>query len=426
MKNPSEILVKQVTVIDPNSPFNKKKVDILISNGTISEISTKIESEDNMKIIEIDRGYVCPGLFDFSTDFQEPGNEQKETIKSGIEAAINGGFTGVGLQPTLSPARDTLSEISYCKEKSNGNPLEIIPYGTISKNGDGEELSEMYDMYTAGALAFTDHLKPVQHAGLMSRALLYAKNFNGLVISNPYDQSISPTGQMHEGITSTAMGLNGIPSLAEELQINRDISITKYNEGKIHFNIISSKESVLRIADSKNDKLNVSCGTSIYHLIFNDEHLENFTADFKMLPPLRTKEDQIALIEGIKKGVVDVITSNHQPHENEIREVEFPIAPMGCIGTQIAFPMALTYLLDELDLETIVKTMSINPRTILQTDIPVIKEGFVANLTLFDTHTEWKFDKSSNSSLSENTPMLDSTLKGKVHGTILGNYLHFS
>ena len=145
-----------------------------------------------------------------------------------------------------------------------------------------------------------------------------------------------------------------------------------------------------------------------------------------MLPPLRTKEDQIALIEGIKKGVVDVITSNHQPHENEIREVEFPIAPMGCIGTQIAFPMALTYLLDELDLETIVKTMSINPRTILQTDIPVIKEGFVANLTLFDTHTEWKFDKSSNSSLSENTPMLDSTLKGKVHGTILGNYLHFS
>ena len=165
---------------------------------------------------------------------------------------------------------------------------------------------------------------------------------------------------MHEGITSTAMGLNGIPSLAEELQINRDISITKYNEGKIHFNIISSKESVLRIADSKNDKLNVSCGTSIYHLIFNDEHLQNFTADFKMLPPLRTKEDQIALIEGIKKGIVDVITSNHQPHENEIREVEFPIAPMGCIGTQIAFPMALTYLLDELDLETIVKTMSIN------------------------------------------------------------------
>ena len=339
MKNPSEILVKQVTVIDPNSPFNKKKVDILISNGTISEISTKIESEDNMKIVEIDKGYVCPGLFDFSTDFQEPGNEQKETIKSGIEAAINGGFTGVGLQPTLNPARDTLSEISYCKEKSNGNPLEIIPYGTISKNGDGEELSEMYDMYTAGALAFTDHLKPVQHAGLMSRALLYAKNFNGLVISNPYDQSISPTGQMHEGITSTAMGLNGIPSLAEELQINRDISITKYNEGKIHFNIISSKESVLRIADSKNDKLNVSCGTSIYHLIFNDEHLENFTADFKMLPPLRTKEDQIALIEGIKKGVVDVITSNHQPHENEIREVEFPIAPMGC--QQIAHQVEL-------------------------------------------------------------------------------------
>ena len=426
MKNPSEFLVKKVTVIDPNSPFNKKKVDILISNGTIQEISSKIAPKKGIKIVDIDKGYVCPGLFDFSADFQEPGNEQRETISSGIEAAKNGGFTGIGLQPTLHPARDTLSEISYCKEKSNGTPMEIFPYGTISKNGDGEELSEMYDMYTGGALAFTDHLKPVQHAGLMSRALLYAKNFNGLVISNPYDKSISPTGQMNEGIISTTMGLNGIPSIAEELQVNRDLTLTKYNEGKIHFNVISCKESVLRIADSKNDKLNVSCGTSIYHLIFNDEDLQNFSADFKMLPPLRTKEDQIALIEGIKKGIIDVITSNHQPYENEIREVEFPISPMGCIGTQIAFPMALTYLLDELDLETIVKTMSINPRTILQTDVPVIKEGFMANLTLFDTHTEWEFDKSTNSSLSENTPMFDTTLKGKVHGTILGNYFHFS
>ncbi len=426
MKNPSKILVKQVTVVDPNSPFNKQKVDILVTNGTIGKIATQINSENSMKIIQFEKGYVCPGLFDFSTDFQEPGNEQKETIKSGIEAASNGGFTAIGLQPTLSPARDTLSEISFCTEKCKDIPLEIIPYGTISKNGNGEELSEMYDMYTGGALAFTDHLKPVQHAGLMSRALLYAKNFNGLIISNPYDKSICPTGQMHEGITSTKMGLNGIPSLAEELQINRDISLTKYNEGKIHFNVISSKESMLRIAESKNKNLNVSCGTSIYHLIFNDENLQNFTAEFKMLPPLRSKEDQIALIEGIKNGIIDVITSNHQPHENEIREVEFPIAPMGCIGTQVAFPLALTYLLDELDLETIVKTMSINPRTILQTDVPVIKKGFTANLTLFDTHSKWRFDKTNNLSLSENTPILGSTLTGKVHGTILGNYFNFS
>tara|TARA_B100000003_G_scaffold187313_1_gene182869 strand:- start:977 stop:1648 length:672 start_codon:yes stop_codon:yes gene_type:complete len=222
------------------------------------------------------------------------------------------------------------------------------------------------------------------------------------------------------------MGLPGIPSLAEELYINRDIALTNYNESKIHFNIISSKESVQKIADSKNDKINLSCGTSIYHLIFNDEDLKGFNSNFKMIPPLRTKEDQFALITGIKEGVIDVITSNHQPHENEIREVEFPLAPFGCIGTQIAFPMALTYLKDELGLETIVKCMSINPRSILQTDIPVIEEGFLANLTVFDTHTNWEFNKENNFSLSENSPLINTKLTGKVHGTILGNMSNFS
>ena len=426
MKSQTEILLKQVKVIDPNSPYHNKKVDILVDNGVIKKISNKINSTKDQKLIEFDKSFVCPGLMDMSVDFQEPGNEQKETINSGVKAAAAGGFTSVVLQPTLEPSRDKLSDIVYCKEKKHQFPVDIFPIGAISKNNNGEELAEMYDMHSAGAIAFSDYKKPIHKSGLLSRALLYVKNFNGLIISHPYDDSICTDGQMHEGVTSTSMGLPGIPSLAEELYINRDIALTNYNESKIHFNIISSKESVQKIADSKNDKINLSCGTSIYHLIFNDEDLKGFNSNFKMIPPLRTKEDQFALITGIKEGVIDVITSNHQPHENEIREVEFPLAPFGCIGTQIAFPMALTYLKDELGLETIVKCMSINPRSILQTDIPVIEEGFLANLTVFDTHTNWEFNKENNFSLSENSPIINTKLTGKVHGTILGNMSNFS
>tara|TARA_Y100000385_G_scaffold285543_1_gene345641 strand:+ start:1136 stop:2410 length:1275 start_codon:yes stop_codon:yes gene_type:complete len=419
-------LIKQATIIDPNSPHSKMVKDILIEDGVIVKIDVEIKEEKNYLIIKEDNLHVCPGLMDFSVDFSDPGNEQKETIPSGCKAAVAGGFTAIGLEPTDSPSRDNKSAIKYCSDFSEKLGVNIFPFGAISKDLKGEQLAEMYDMYQAGALAFTDNQKPIKHGGLLSRALLYTKNFNGMIISFPYDKSISPNGLMHEGETSTLLGLEGIPSLAEELFINRDIAINKYNKGRLHFNIISSKESVSSIANVKSDNLNISCGTSIYHLIFDDVMVEGFNNHFKFLPPLRSKEDRDALLSGVKDGTIDVITSYHKAHEKEITEVEFAISPFGCIGTQVAFPLALTYLQDFLGLEKIIQTMAINPRSVLQTEVPIIKEGHIADITLFNPTSKWVFSKENNLSLSENTPLLNTELNGKVIGTILKEKFHLN
>lgn len=417
-------LIKNATIIDPNSTHHNMVRDILIENGTIAEISESINSKNNYLIIEEDNLHICPGLMDFSVDFSDPGNEQKETIMSGSKAAISGGFTAIGLQPTDSPARDNKGAIKYCTDSGNELGINVYPFGALSKGLEGNQLAEMYDMNKAGALAFTDYKRPLTHAGLLSRALLYAKNFNGMIISFPYDNSISPNGQMHEGEISTNLGLEGIPSLAEELYVNRDISINKYNSGRLHFNIISCKESISEIASAKSENENISCGTSIYHLIFDDGMLDGFNSEFKLLPPLRSKKDRNALLAAVKGGTIDIITSDHQAHEKEITEVEFAIAPFGCIGTQIAFPLALTYLQDFLGLDGIVQSMAINPRTVLQTEVPIIKEGHTADITLFNPTEKWEFNKENNLSLSDNTPVMNTELTGKVIGTILKNKFH--
>ncbi|MFL2585720.1 MAG: dihydroorotase [Parvicellaceae bacterium] len=421
----SSILIKNATIIDPNSTHNNMVKDIFISNGFIKKIDTdiKISNEDHIVISE-DNLHASPGLMDFSVDFSEPGNEQKETLISGCRAALAGGFTALGIQPTFHPPRDNKGAVNYVTNSVKELGINAIPYGALSKGLNGEQLSDMYEMYNAGAKAFTDHTKPIKHAGLLSRAILYAKNFNGLIISFPHDQSISPKGLMHEGKTSTLLGLEGIPSLSEELFIERDIAINKYNEGRLHFNIISSQKSISSIAKAKKQNEQISCGTSIYHLIFDDNMLEGFNKDFKMLPPLRSNEDRNALLKGLKDGTIDIITSNHQPHEKEITEVEFAIAPFGSIGTQLAFPLALTYLKDFLGLDGIIRNMSINPRSILQTEIVMVKEGHPADITLFDPTKEWKFSKENNLSLSENTPIIETKLIGKVIGTIIKNKYH--
>ena len=419
----SSILIKNATIIDPNSNFKNLKKDIFIEDGIISRIEENIKA-DSAEIITADNLHVCPGLFDFSVDFPEPGNEQKETLKSGFISSISGGFTGLGLQPSKQTPRDQKTDILFCINSSKGLGINVVPYGALSKGLKGEQLSEMFDMYSSGSLAFTDNMEPVVHGGLFSRAILYAKNFNGLVISFPYDQSISPNGQINEGNVSTQLGLEGIPDLSEEIILNRDILINSYHEGRLHFNIVSSKKSVKQLKKAKKEQKYVSCGTSIFHLLFDDELLDGFDSRFKILPPLRTKADRNALIEGVKNGVIDVITSYHQPHEEEINEVEFSLAPFGIIGTQVCFPLALTYLSDYLGLEKIVQCMSINPRTILQCEIPIIKVGHQADITLFDPTKKWTFSKENNNSKSENTPLFGSELKASVLGTILGRNYH--
>ena len=419
----SSLLIKNVNIIDPNSDFNNSKKDILLKNGLIVKIEDNIEV-NNLDTVQEENLHVCPGLFDFSVDFPDPGNEQKETLESGLFSSKSGGFTGVGLQPTYKPARDKKSEILFCKNTTKDFGIDVVPFGAISKELKGEQLAEMFDMYNAGALAFSDNMRPVHNSGLFSRALLYAKNFNGLIISFPYEEKISPNGLINEGVVSTKLGLEGIPDLSEELMVNRDILINRYQKGRLHFNILSSKKSLKQIEVAKKTQNNLSCGTSIFHLLFDDEIIDQFDNRFKILPPFRTKEDRNALLEGVKNGTIDVITSYHQPNEKEITNVEFSLSPFGTIGTQVCFPLALTYLKEYIGLEKIVQCMSINPRTILQYEVPIIKEGYEANMTLFDPDKKWIYDKKNNTSMSENTGLFGSELNGFVHGTIHKSNYH--
>ena len=419
----SLLLIKNVNIIDPNSEFNSSKKDILIKNGLIEKIEVNIEA-NNFETVREENLHVCPGLFDFSVDFPEPGNEQRETLKSGLFSSKSGGFTGVGLQPTYQPARDKKSEILFCKNTTKDFGIDVIPFGAISKDLKGEQLAEMFDMYNAGALAFTDNMRPVHNSGLFSRALLYAKNFNGLIISFPFEEKISPNGLINEGVVSTKLGLEGIPDLSEEIMVNRDLLINRYHGGRLHFNILSSKKSLKQIEVAKKTQNNLSCGTSIFHLLFDDEIINQFDNRFKILPPFRTKEDRNALLEGVKNGMIDVITSYHQPNEKEITNVEFSLSPFGSIGTQVCFPLALTYLKEYIGLEKIVQCMSINPRTILQYEVPIIKEGYEANMTLFDPDKKWTYDKNNNTSMSENTGLFGTELNGFVHGTVHKSNYH--
>ena len=422
----SKVLLKQVCIIDPNSSHNGKILDVLIINGFINKINKSISIEEDTTIIDQKGLYISPGLFDFSVDFGEPGDEHRETLKSGCEAAIYGGFTGFGLNPTDTPPRDNKSAISFCKNFTNSLPVDAFPYGCISKDMKGEQLAEMFDMTKSGAVAFTDFNKPITQPGLLSRALLYTKNFDGLVVSFPRDPTISPNGQMNEGIYSTQMGVDGIPSLAEKTILKRDLDINEYNESRIHFNIISSESSVQEISNAKKLKHDVSCGTSIYHLLFDESMLLDFNSGFKFIPPLRTSKDRDSLLEGLKNGTIDVITSNHQPNDIESTQVEFTQASFGSIGTQIAFPLALTHLKEYIGLEGIILKMSINPRSILHLDIPIIKENHKANITIFDPSKKWIFTKKENKSLSENTPLFGTELEGQVIGTILDNQIHLN
>lgn len=419
----SSLLIKNVNIIDPNSDFNNSKKDILLKNGLIVKIEDNIQV-NNLDTVQEENLHVCPGLFDFSVDFPDPGNEQRETLESGLFSSKSGGFTGVGLQPTYKPARDRKSEILFCKNTTKDFGIDVVPFGAISKELKGEQLAEMFDMYNAGALAFSDNMRPVHNSGLFSRALLYAKNFNGLIISFPYEEKISPNGLINEGVVSTKLGLEGIPDLSEELMVNRDLLINRYHEGRLHFNILSSKKSLKQIEVAKKTQNNLSCGTSIFHLLFDDEIIDQFDNRFKILPPFRTKEDRNALLEGVKNGTIDVITSYHQPNEKEITNVEFSLSPFGSIGTQVCFPLALTYLKEYIGLEKIVQCMSINPRTILQYEVPIIKEGYEANMTLFDPDKKWIYDKNNNTSMSENTGLFGSELNGFVHGTIHKSNYH--
>ena len=412
-----DILLKSAKIIDAgNKEYHLKKRDILIKNGVIENIAPKIEGTGKVKIIDYKNLHVSIGWFDSGVSFGEPGYEERETIANGLRTAAKSGFTDVILNPNTNPVPDGSGAIVFLKNAAKGQVTSLYPIGTLTKGGAGEVLAELYDMKNSGAVAFYDFKCPLKNSNLVKIALQYAQNFDGFIYSFPQDSKIAGKGIVNEGVVSTRLGLKGIPALAEELQISRDLFILGSTGGKLHIPTISTANSVKLISDAKKKGLNVSCSVAIHNLFLTDEALEEYNSLFKVMPPLRTKSDAKALLKGLTDGVIDFVTSDHNPMNIEQKHVEFDNAAFGTLGLESAFG-ALNQLLDiEKCIEILTKGRE---RYGLAT--PILKQGYKACLTLFNPDKTYTFTEKHLFSTSKNSMFLESTLKGSVYGTINNN-----
>jgi dihydroorotase len=411
-----KLLVKQATILDTASPFNGLIKDILISDGIIAKIDDSIVA-DNAKAIEAKGLMVSNGWVDLFSHFNDPGFEYKETLETGANAAAAGGFTHVFVIPNTQPDVSSKTAVEYIVQKSKSLPVNILPLGAITKNIEGKELSEMYDMYNSGAIAFSDGLQPVQTPGLLLKALQYVKAIDAVLIQLPIDKSISKFGLMNEGITSTRLGLPGIPSIAEELMVIRDIELTKYTQSKLHITGISTAKSLQVIKEAKANGVNITCSVTPYHLVFCDEDLADYNTNLKTDPPLRSRKDMMALRQGIEEGIIDCIASHHLPQNWDEKTCEFEYASPGMIGLETAYAV-INYIFPDISAGRITDLLGSNARKIFSLTQVAIKENEQANLTLFTREGEFTYDTATVKSKCRNSPFNGRQLKGTVIGII--------
>ena len=409
------ILIKSAKIIDPNSKYHNKIMDIYIKNGNIEKIAKKITpSKKKERVFSAENLHLSPGWFDLHVNFGEPGHEHKETLETGSKAAISGGFTGVMIMPNTNPRLDNKTTIEFIKNSVKKNILDILPAGNLTKNGEGDEIVEMHDMSKAGCCAFTDDKNSINRTDVLKIAMLYSKDCNSLVMNYPNEKRMANAGHMHEGKISTSLGLKGIPSIAEEIMVNRDISLCKYTNSRLHLSYLSTKESIKKVRNAKRRSIKVSADVALHNLFLTDEKLNNFDTRYKVMPPLRNKTDNKALIKALKDDTIDVITSDHTPQDEEHKKIEFNNAANGIIGLETAFGLLGKYILPEIELTKLIEKIAINPRKILQIRNINIEEGEKANITLFDPDKKWRFTKKDIKSKSINTPFIGEELKGKA------------
>ncbi len=409
-------LIKSAKIVDPGSKNHLQKKNILIDeNGIIKKISS--ESAKAKTVIEGSDLHVSIGWFDMKANFNDPGLEQKEDLNTGRLAAAAGGFTEVALVPNTNPVIQSKNDVKYLQSGNKNELVQLHAIGAITKNCQGEDLTEMIDMHHAGAVAFSDGNKPIWNTDILLKTLQYLQKFDGLLINLPEDKYLTFFGTMHEGPTSTMLGLKGIPSLSEELIVKRDLKLLDYAGGKIHFSNISTRDALKIIKKAKQKDKNATCDVAVTHLLFDDRILVEYDSNFKVNPPLREEKDKKALLRGLMDEVIDVIVSSHEPHDEECKKLEFDLADFGMATIQTFFPMLLraTNNKDWIDL---IPKFTTNPRKILGMEIPEIKTGEAANLTVFDPGELWSLDATNNFSRSKNSPFYNQQLKGKAVAVI--------
>jgi dihydroorotase len=410
-----KILLQQVQIADPHSPHNGTIKDILIIDGLINKIDNDIK-DNSATYFNAENTIASTGWVDIFSHACDPGYEFRETLETYAEAAAAGGFTEIFTLPDNNPVTDSKTQVEYISKKSQGLKISVHPLGTVSKKREGKELSEMYDMKQSKAVAFTDGLQPVQNAGLFLKALQYVKSFNGVIIQLPQDKSINASGLMNEGIISTRMGLQGIPAIAEELIIARDIELLRYTNSSLHITGATTAKSVELIKAAKNEGLNITCSVTPYHLFFCDEDLQSYNTNLKVNPPLRNRYDMFALREAVMNGFIDCIASHHLPQDWDDKTCEFEYAKPGMIGLQTCYAAVQTALPD-LSSEQIANLFSVHARKIFGLKNSSIKEGNKADITLFNTN-EFIFSKEKNKSRSQNSAFINIPLKGNIIGIV--------
>jgi len=408
-----KILLKAAKIIDSKSDYHQLTKDILIENGIITAIEDHIDSPGSKKIA-LEELHVSPGWFDTSVSLGEPGLEDRETIANGLEVAAKSGFTSVAVNPNSKPLADNKSVVEFIVSKGRESMVDVWPIGNLTLHAEGKELAELYDMSNSGAIAFGDYNKPISNSNLLKIALLYAQNFDGLIMSFPQDANIAGSGFVHEGIQSTHLGLRSVPALAEELQIIRDLYILDYTGGRLHIPTISTEKSVKLIRDAKKQGLQVTCSVAAHNLVLDDSCLDGFDADYKVNPPLRSKKDIKALIKGLEDGTIDIITSDHNPIDIENKKLEIQNAMYGTIGLESFFGS----LNGILDLDLLIKAISSNPRKVFNRPEVKIALDEKACLSLFNPHKTYVFDADRIRSKSKNAIFKNYKMKGLAYGII--------
>ena len=416
------VIIRQAKIHSGNSPHHGKQLDILISEGRIHEISPNIATKADQEISGSDL-HVSAGWFDCFATVPDPGHEYRETLQSAASAAAAGGFTEVMVSPEAKPHRTTKTSIEYIINQSTTLPVRFYPIGGITKNLEGKELAEMYDMGKSGAMAFTDGSNPVQTPGVLLKALQYVLTNDQVIIQQPNDQSISRGGLMNEGIYSTRLGLPGAPAIAEELMIMRDLELLAYTNSKLHITGISTAKSLELIKAAKAKGLQVTCSVTPYSLLFTDADLQGYDTNFKLVPPLRGESDRDALRAGLINGDIDCIASHHTPLHQDEKDCEFEYAKPGVTGFETLFPALLEA---GIPLDTIIESITTKPRHIFNVPIPEIKEGAAAQLTVFSPTGTFTYNKQTAKSCSHNSAFLDKELTGKVIATISNHHTHLN
>ncbi|HCY89935.1 MAG TPA: dihydroorotase [Chitinophagaceae bacterium] len=414
------ILLRQARILSPGSPHHQLVRDILVEDGMIREIAENIEAP-GARVIAHDHLHVSPGWMDLFAHFCDPGLEHKETLETGAAAAAAGGFTHVCVIPNTVPAISQKAQVEYIYHRSASLTVQVMPLGSVSRNAEGKDLAEMYDMYDSGAVAFIGGTLPILSGALMAKALQYVKKINKPIIQIPDERSLSAHGLMHEGIVSTRLGLPGKPAIAEEIMIARDIELLRYTGSALHLTGISTRKGLQLIRDAKSEGLNLTCSVTPYHLSFTDEDLTGYDTNLKVYPPLRSADDRAALLEGLLDGTVDAIASHHMPQHSDDKVCEFEYAKHGMTTLESLFGVANRVVGNP---GKLVELLAIASREILNLPVPVIREGEPACLTLFDPREQYTFTRDMIQSRSSNSPFIGQQLTGKVLGIIHEQKVH--